>query len=340
MATTPIPSSMRAVVLRAYDGVSLGVEERPVPQPGPGQVLVRLAAATINPSDLMFIQGRYGIQRPLPATPGLEGSGVVVAAGGGTWSHALLGRRVACSATDEGGTWAEYTLAPANACVPLLPQVSTLQGAMLIVNPMTAWALVDTARRGGHPALVQTAAASALGRMVQRLCERFGLPLINIVRRDAQVELLRAQGARHVLDSSAPDFDEQLRGLARELRATMAIDAVAGEMTGRLASLLPRRSRVVVYGALSEQTCQVHPGSLIFRDVRIEGFWLSTWFQRLQPAELLRGALTVQRLLASELKSEVRACFPLEESDRAIDLYRSRMTEGKVLLLPHMMRDA
>ncbi|HEU4324461.1 MAG TPA: zinc-binding dehydrogenase [Roseiflexaceae bacterium] len=340
MPENAVPATMRAVVLDAYDGVSLRVEERPTPQPGPGEVLVRMVAGAINPSDLMFVRGMYGVRKPLPAMPGFEGSGTVVAAGGGVWARALLGRRVACSSGETSGTWAEYNLVPAGMCVPLLPQVGTLQGAMLIVNPLTAWALVDIARRGDHGALIQTAAASALGRMVVRLCQRFGLPLINVVRRPAQVELLRGLGAEHVLDSSAPDFDERLRNLARELRATIAIDAVAGELTGRLIQLMPRGARVLIYGALSEEECLVPPGALIFRGAQVEGFWLTNWLATLNPAALLRGAVSVQQLLAADLRSEVRACFPIEEARQAIELYSATMTAGKVLLMPGLRRNA
>ncbi|GAB4108704.1 MAG: zinc-binding dehydrogenase [Roseiflexaceae bacterium] len=339
MPEQTIPAVMRAVVLDAYDGVSLRVEERPTPQPGPGEVLVRMVAGAINPSDLMFVRGMYGVRKALPAMPGFEGSGVVVAAGGGAWARGLLGRRVACSSGETSGTWAEYNLVPASMCVPLLPQVGTLQGAMLIVNPLTAWALVDIARRSGSGGLIQTAAASALGRMVVRLCKRFGLPLINVVRRPGQVELLHSLGAEHVLDSSAPDFDERLRGLARQLRAKVAIDAVAGELTGRLIQQMPRGARVLIYGALSEQECLVPPGTLIFRGAQIEGFWLTNWLATLNPATLLRAAISVQQLLAADLRSEVRACFPLEEAREAIELYSANMTEGKVLLLPGVRRN-
>ena len=114
---TSIPVTMRAVQLRAYDGnpESVAVVELPVPRPGPGQVLIRVAASPINPSDLMFIRGLYGFKKPLPATPGFEGSGTVVEAGSGMMPRFLKGRRVACAAADPniaGGMWAEYPVSP------------------------------------------------------------------------------------------------------------------------------------------------------------------------------------------------------------------------------------
>jgi NADPH2:quinone reductase len=162
---TSIPATMRAVQLRAYDGnpESVAVVELPVPRPGPGQVLIRVAASPINPSDLMFIRGLYGFKKPLPAVPGFEGSGTVVEAGGGMMPRFLKGRRVACAAADPniaGGMWAEYLVTSAQLCVPLSKQVDMEQGATMLVNPLTAWALMEEARLGRHRAVVQTAAAS------------------------------------------------------------------------------------------------------------------------------------------------------------------------------------
>src|SRR5215470_19279634 len=206
-----LPDTMRAVQLKDYEGkpASLTVAEVPVPRPGPGEVLVRVAASPVNPSDLMFITGNYGFKKPLPATPGFEGSGTVVETGSGMMARFMKGRRVACAAADAkntGGMWAEYIVTSANFCVPLRKQVDFEQGATMLVNPLTAWALVDEARRGGHRAAVQTAAASALGRMLVRLGQKFSLPVINVVRRQEQADLLRGMGAEHVLNSADPGF--------------------------------------------------------------------------------------------------------------------------------------
>src|SRR3972149_3926246 len=189
---TATPATMRAVQLRAYDGKpdSVVVAELPMPHPGPGRVLVRVAASPINPSDLMFIRGLYGFKKALPVVPGFEGSGTVVVAGGGLIARLLAGRRVACAAASpelRDGTWAEYMVTAARLAVPLRRDTDLEQAAMMLVNPLSAWALVDIARRAGHRAVVQTAAASALGRMVVRLAGRFGLAVINIVRRVEQV---------------------------------------------------------------------------------------------------------------------------------------------------------
>lgn len=334
-----IPNSMRAVQITAYDGApeSIRVAAVPVPQPGQGQVLVRVAASPINPSDLMFISGLYGFKKPLPAVPGFEGSGTVVAAGSGFMPRMLMGRRVACAAADAsiaGGMWAEYIVTGAQFCIPLRKNVEMDQAAMMLVNPLTAWALVEEARRGGHKAMVQTAAASALGRMIIRLAKRSGIPLINVVRRAEQVELLRSMGAEHVLNSGTADFDSALQDLCHRLGATMGIDAVAGETTLRVMQAQPRGSRMLVYGALSLEPIQADPRSLIFEEKRLEGFWLSAWLRRKNLLQQFRISGKVQELLKSDLRSEVQARLPLNEVARALQQYSQHMTAGKVLIVP------
>ena len=331
---------MRALELRALDGKpeSLALAERPVPRPGKGQVLVRIAASPINPSDLSFIKGMY-IKKKLPIIPGFEASGTVVASGGGFMARALVGKRVACAAPANGdGTWAEYMVTSALFCIPLRKNISFEAGASLIVNPLTAWALMDMAKRGGHPAVVQTAAASALGRMILRLGQRFDIPVINIVRRQEQVELLQALGAKYVLNSNEANFDDQLKKLCLECSASLAFDAVAGDLTSRLLQALPKQGRVIIYGGLSQQLCQLDPRIFIYDDKHLEGFWLSTWLKKRNSLLQIRTALQIQKFLANDLKTEVRARLPLENAAEALHQYASNMTGGKILLVPDRSR--
>jgi NADPH:quinone reductase-like Zn-dependent oxidoreductase len=324
---------MSALELSVY-GAPLRLVEKPVRRPGPGQVVVRIAASPVNPSDLMFLRGLYGTRKPLPVVPGFEGSGTVVAAGPGLFPRLLLGRRVSVAADAGDGTWAEYMLSPAARCLPLIKSVSLEQGAMQMVNPWTAWVLLDLARRGGHRAIAHAPAASALGQMMARLQRRFGLTILHIVRREDQSELLRGLGAEHILNSSDPDFDVQLRERAHRLGVRLAYDAVAGEMTGRLLEALPRHGRVVVYGAIAAEPSRLNPGNLIFRDQRVEGFWLAGWAAHRNPLQLLRLSLLVQPLLGSDLQTTVQARVPLAQAPAAIEQYAANMTQGKVLIVP------
>jgi NADPH:quinone reductase-like Zn-dependent oxidoreductase len=281
------------------------------------------------------MRGVYAFKKSLPAALGLEGSGTVVATGSGLLARRLQGKRVACAAPETGGgTWAEYLVTPARNCLTLPAVVSDEQGAMALVNPLTAWALVDIARKRRAKALVQTAAAGALGHMIARLCLRVGLEAIHIVWRPEQVRALQEAGARHVLDSSAPDFDRTLAGLCRDLGATAAFDAVAGDMTGRLLAAMPSGSQVVVYGALSWEACTLDPGALIFASKAVTGFYLPHWLSHKRLLSLVRLQRRVMPLLSGDLHSEIQARFPLTDARAALQTYQSGMTRGKVLFTP------
>jgi NADPH:quinone reductase len=325
---------MQALEIHSY-GEALRLVEKPLPEPAAGEVLIKIAASPINPSDLMFLRGLYGLKKPLPIVPGFEASGVVVKAGKGILPRLWLGRRVACVASDGGdGAWAEYMVTPAKRCVPLLKSVSLEQGSMLVVNPWTAWALLDTAKQSGHKAIAQTAAASALGRMLLRLSQREQISLVNIVRSSSQVELLTQMGAKHVLDSNAPNFKEKMGEVFQKLNVTLALDAVGGEMTGNLLSALGKGGRVIVYGALSGQPSTASPYDLMFWDKRVEGFLLPNWLLQRNFFQQCQMAFSMQRMLSNELHSEIRERVALKDVPAAIEKYAAEMTKGKMLITP------
>ena len=332
-----LPSHMKAVVLKGYDGTprSLMVEDLPIPPLRTGQVLIKLAATSIGPADLMFLKNEYGITKPLPVVPGFEGSGTVIASGGGWMGRWLVGKRVACLAPEDGhGTWAEYMITSTDICIPLFKHTSFEQGAYMTINPFTAYALVETARTGGSVAFVQTAAASTLGIMIARLAKQSQLTGIHIVRRPEQVRKLKDLGLEHVFDSSDASFDERLAKTCKELKASIAFDAVGGELTCRLAMAMPPKSRIVILGALAGEPCEINAKDLFFRDKKLEGFWLSRWIKRKGSLAKLLLAGRVQKLLSTELQTHLQARFPLEDILPAIELYTTRKTEGKILLVP------
>ena len=230
----------------------------PVPEPGETEVLVRIEAAPINPSDMGLLFGpadmttaREGgtpehpvITADVPekllanvsarvghALPcGNEGAGVVVAAGASEAAQALLGRTVAILG---GAMYAQYRAIPSGLCLVLPEGTTPAQGASCFVNPLTALGMVETMRREGHEALVHTAAASNLGQMLVKLCHADGVPLVNIVRKAQHVELLRGLGAQYVCDASDPGFKKNLVEALVQTDATLGFDATGG---GRLAS--------------------------------------------------------------------------------------------------------
>ncbi|TGL54222.1 alcohol dehydrogenase [Leptospira wolffii] len=332
---TEIPKSYLAYELKEYSdkpGRAKIVEKETKPLKK-GEVLIRMHSGSINPSDLMFMRGLYGIKKKLPVVPGFEGSGVVVASGGGWRANSLVGKAVACTAPGKGdGTYAEYMVTDGFSCIPLNKDTSLEQGACLFVNPITAWALLDQVIREKHKAYIQTAAASALGRMLLRLSAKKKIPGIHIVRRQEQVNLLKSLGAEHVLDSNSPNFERELRVLSNKLGATILLDAVAGELTGRALGAMPYGGKCVVYGALSEETIPFHAGLGIFQNKKIEGFWLSSWIPSQSPFRLWKVTSEVRSLLGKEFQTDIAAKIPLQEADRAIEEYAKNMTRGKVLI--------
>jgi len=237
--------------------LELSLAEFEVPKPADGEVLVRVDASPINPSDqgLLFagadlntLRASGSVSRPVitaqvppgalrnmaarlgQAMPtGNEGCGVVVAAGASAAAQALLGKTVAVLG---GSMYAQYRAAPVEMCLLLPDGTAPADGASCFINPLTALGMVETMRSEGHHALVHTAAASNLGQMLNRICLADGVPLVNIVRRPEQAALLHEQGAVHVCDSSEPAFEADLVAAIRDTGATLAFDAVGG---GRLA---------------------------------------------------------------------------------------------------------
>jgi len=329
LSSHTLPSSMTALAT-----VSGGVElvERAVPTPKRGEVLVHMRAAPINPNDLMFLAGTYEVKKPLGAIAGFEGTGTVVATGGGAIARFMLGREVACAAGDGDGTWAEYTCADALRCAPLAKKTDPLQAAMLLTNPLTASVLLQTARRAGHRAFVQNAAAGALGKMMVRLCARERLPLVNIVRRPEQAAALRSLGAEHVVVSSDPGAGDALRALCDRLGVRFGFDAVAGEATDQLARAIGIDGTILVYGMLSGKPCQIDTDTLVFRRLHVEGFTMYAWLEHTSLFGKLRTLTAAQRRLGDELHSEIRATMPLAEFADALALARGATSDGKVLL--------
>jgi len=340
MTQLRVPDEMTAVILDSFTGPeALHVEHLPVPRPGKDEVLVKVAASPINPSDLAYLEGNYGFKNTPPVIPGGEGSGTVVAVGPGMAGRYFLGKRVACLSQGTGsGMWAEYIVTSAmGGVLPLNRSVSLEQGAMSMINPLTASAFLAIAKKGGYKTIVLTAAASSLGQMVNRLCRSQGVQVINVVRREAQVALLKEQGAAIVLNSSEDDFEQQLHDICHQADAHLAFDAVAGPMTRQLLDALPEHSRVTVYSCLSYKAPQVGPDHIIFQDKAVNGFWLGPWMKNMNLLQILLLWRRAQRLMAVELKSEVRAQYPFQEAKKAVQDYLSQMTGGKILLKPKIV---
>ena len=289
---TEIPSTalqLRSVV-DAEGTLRLSLQTVDVPVPSADQVLVRVDAAPINPSDLGLLfggadmaaatfegsgksstvtapiasavmramAGRIGESLPV----GNEGGGVVAAAGSSPTAQALLGKTVGLLG---GAMYSQYRCVDVSQCLELPAGVTAVEGAACFVNPLTVLGQVGTMRREGHTALVHTAAASNLGQMLNRLCLADGIPLVNIVRSAPHVELLRAAGAEHVCNSSADSFMEDLTAAVSATGATIAFDAIGG---GRLAGQILTCMEAAAIATASEYS---RYGSTTHKQVYIYG---------------------------------------------------------------------
>jgi NADPH:quinone reductase-like Zn-dependent oxidoreductase len=291
--------SLRSLI--TADGeLRLSLPDKPIPELGDGQVVVAVEATPINPSDMGVLLGatdpagltpdggdlvgrvpesalplfRDRLGKPLPV--GNEGAGTVVAAGAD--AAAMVGKRVALFG---GSMWTDYRVADAAAVVELPDDVSTAEGAALFVNPLTALSMVETMRAEGHSALVHTAAASNLGQMLVRICAADGVGLVNIVRSEAQVALLRDLGASHVVDSSQPDFADRLTEAVRETGATLGFDAIgggslAGDILTAMERAQPPLESWTPYGTSTHKQVYIY-GSLDFGPTVVERRFGLTW---------------------------------------------------------------
>jgi NADPH:quinone reductase-like Zn-dependent oxidoreductase len=255
-----LPSTYLQMIstVSAEGELTMELAERPMPELGEDDVLIRVEATPINPSDQGVMFGWASMAKATssgsgkdtkltaPVSPqgmgvmkarigqaltvGNEGAGTVVAAGASDYAQSLIGKVVAVMG---GSMYAEYRKAPAMMCLVLQDGHTARDGASCFVNPLTALSMIETMRMEGHSALVHTAAASNLGQMLNRICQADGVELVNIVRKSEQAELLRGMGAKHVVDSSSDSFMADLTDAIHATGATLAFDATGG---GNLAS--------------------------------------------------------------------------------------------------------
>lgn len=321
---------MKALLLTAPNTLNLTEIEKP--QVSKGKVLVKMAFAPVNPSDLSFLTGNYGLKKEMPVVPGLEGSGIVVEAGSGFLAKRLLGKRVACAAPNSGnGTWAEFILTDATKCVPLKEKVSLEQGSMLFVNPLTALAFIDKSKKNKADLIVMNAGGSALAAMVLELAKASGLTFLSIVRSAEGVKKLSEKCL--VLDSGSVEFESELKAIGNKYKRAIFFDAVGGgDIPFRILNFLPERSTMVIYGRLSLEKAILESGIMIFKNYFIEGFWLA---KELANKSILRALLDtqkVQKLLSQGYETNIAHTLPIESFLDGIKEYQQNMSAGKVLL--------
>ena len=376
--TEPLPTGalqLRSLVRRSGE-LEVSLHSVPVPEPGADEVLVRIEATPINPSDLGLLFGPADMSTMQVSGPpdrpvlsaripdkfmkamaaradesmpvGNEGAGTVVKAGSSPAAQALLGKKVAIIG---GAMYAQYRCMAASQCLVLPTDATAADGASCFVNPLTALGMVETMKREGHIALVHTAAASNLGQMLNRICLKDGIALVNIVRKPEQALMLRELGAKHVCDLSSPKFTDELTDALAQTGATIAFDAIGGgKLAGQILSCMEAainrkakeysrygsavHKQVYLYGTLD-----TGPTELVrnFGMAWGMGGWLLFPFlQKIGPA----AGKALRERVAAELKTTFASRYTrtvsLAEalSPEAIAVYGARATGAKFLIDP------
>lgn len=366
-------------LIKTSGELEISLLDVPTPEPADDEVVVRIEAAPINPSDLGLLVGAAdmstakasgtkeapvitakvpdGAMRAMGARldqslpVGNEGAGVVIKTGSSDAAKALMGKTVAMIG---GAMYAQYRTLKARDCQPLPEGTTAAEGASWFVNPLTALGMTETMRREGHKALVHTAAASNLGQMLNKICIKDGIPLVNIVRSKEQADILHKIGAKYVVDSSVPSFLDDLTNALVETGATIAFDAIGG---GKLAGDILNCMEIAInktakeysrYGSSVHKQVYVY-GALDIRPIELPrgfgmawgvGGWLLTPFlQKIGPADIGRLRQRVVSELKTTFASHYTKVVSLQETlDPAnIAVYAKRATGEKFLINPNKL---
>jgi len=364
-------------LIKSSGELELSLVSIPTPEPGPDEVVVRVEAAPINPSDLALLVGAADmstakasgskdapvitakvpdaamkamaarLDESMPV--GNEGAGVVIKTGSSDAAKALMGKTVAMIG---GAMYSQYRCLKARDVLVLPPGTTSAEGASCFVNPLTALGMTETMRREGHKALVHTAAASNLGQMLNKICLKDGIALVNIVRSPEQADILRKIGAKHVVDSTAPTFMDDLTGALVETGATLAFDAIGG---GKLAGQILTCMEIAInktakvysrYGSSVHKQVYVY-GGLDTRPMELNRAFGMAWgvggwllFPFLQKIGMADGLKLRERVVA-ELKTTFASHYTqvvsLQETLQLahIAVYGKRATGEKYLINPN-----
>ena len=364
-------------LIRKSGELEISLANVPIPEPSADEVVVRVEASPINPSDLGLLVGAADmttakasgtkdapvitakvpeagmramagrLDESMPV--GNEGAGVVIKTGSSEAAKALMGKTVAMIG---GAMYAQYRTMRAGDCLVLPEGITPAEGASCFVNPLTSLGMVETMRREGHKALVHTAAASNLGQMLNKICLKDGTGLVNIVRSAEQAKILQKIGAKHVVDSTAPTFMEDLTNALVETGATLAFDAIGGgKLAGQILTCMEAainktakvysrygsnvHKQVYIYGGLDLRPTELNRAFGMTWGV---GGWLLTPFlQKISPADALRLRQRVVAELKTTFASHYTQVVSLQEALQLshIAVYAKRATGEKYLINPN-----
>ena len=293
-----------------------------------GELRLKMLYSPINPADINYIQGIYGIKPELPATPGLEGCGEVIESHTDDFQTGDL-----VITLKPVGTWSEQVVCPADHVLKIPADTPIEQASMLKVNPLTAWCmLTQFVHLPEGSWVIQNAANSGVGTCVIQIARLLGLRTINLVRREELIAPLTELGADHVILDNSTALDE-IRTLTAECPPTLALNAVGGDSALRLMDALAIKGIHVTYGAMSRRSLKVPNKFLIFKRIQLHGFWVTEWCKEVDPDLVAETYQQLARWISEgKLAQPVDSIYPLSEITSALKRAMEDQRSGKVLL--------
>lgn len=306
----------------------LKIRESDRPIPKDHEILVKVTARNINPSDIMFIRGMYGINPVLPSSAGFEACGVVEKEDDS--GRFQKGARVMFTTI---GTWREYLTLPAEMAIPVPEQMPDEIACQAFVNPMTAYGMIEKSGLKEGQWLLITAGASAFGKFAIQLAKEKGINVAATVRHDDQKDYLKKIGADLVINTEEEKLQKVIFGQVEE-GVHVVFDAVGGSLGARALGSLRKNGRMMVFGALALENMPVNSGLLIFKGLTIEGFWLSTWMEEINSKSRSEAFIKVFGfLMKEESQVDIAGKFPLGSFKEAFTAYNLPGRNGKILLI-------
>ncbi|WP_428654713.1 zinc-dependent alcohol dehydrogenase family protein [Runella sp.] len=323
---------MKKVVFHQYGKPAdiLNAESVEIPTPGPDEVLIKVLASPINPSDIMFVQNLYGIRPQLPSGAGFEGVGIVESVGSN--AKVAVGTRVSFTAI---GTWSEYVITNHRTLIPVPDTINDDTASQLFVNPFTAVAMVEESGVKTGEWLLVTACASALGKMVIKICKMRDIKTIGTVRRNDHNEELKALGVDEIINTEQENLPKRVQQITNYEGVRAVLECVGGQTASEAVKCMGRGAIMLIYGVLGLQDPTINLGLMIFRELTLKGFWLTDWMRRVDSGTRQKVAQEVITLLSTgQVKMPIEAVYSLDEIKTAVTHADSPGRWGKVLVKP------
>ncbi|MGD1890489.1 MAG: zinc-dependent alcohol dehydrogenase family protein [Cyclobacteriaceae bacterium] len=311
----------------------LSVKDVPLPEPKAGEVRIKVKASPVIPSDVVFIQGVYGIQPEFPDCPaGFEGAGEIDVIGTGIGPDLKIaqGQRVAFATL---GAWSEYVVVPATSLLPIPDNLSFEEGAQFFVNPFTAVTMLEEVNLQKSDWLLLTAAFSALNKMVIQLAQKEGIRVIGTVRHAEQVQPLLDLGAEAVVNTKEDSLAERVKSLTEGKGVQACFESVGGDIGTQAIASLGKNATMLIYGLMSGEDAKISYGPAIFRTPIIKGFWLSRWMKEASIVDKAKVAKQVYSMMKQgNVTLDIEKTFPLAQAAEAVTYSTQPGRSGKVII--------